>query len=89
LPTNQPPVITALQATNQADEGANLSFSVTATGNGPLAYQWQFNGSNLVSATDSILSFTNISTSKTGAYLVIVTNSFGSATSAPVNLTVM
>ena len=87
-PTNQPPTITSLQATNQADVGASLAFSLTATGTGPLAYQWLCNGSNLISATNSILSFPSISMAQAGVYLAIVTNTFGSATSAPVNLTV-
>lgn len=87
-PTNQPPAITTLQATNQADAGASFDFVVTATGTGPLAYQWQFNGSNLLSATNSVLSFSPVVAAQAGDYLVIVANIFGSITSAPVNLAV-
>ena len=88
LPTNQAPVITAFQATNQADLGANLVYSVTAFGTGPLVYQWLFNGSNILSQTNSVLSFTNISSKYGGTYQAVATNAFGSTTSALVNLTV-
>jgi hypothetical protein len=87
-PTNQPPAIIFLSGTNQADAGANPTFAVIATGTGPLAYQWLFNNNRLASATDTMLALTNISAAQAGEYVVIVTNAFGSATSAPVVLTV-
>src|ERR1019366_4195340 len=41
------PVIT-IQPTNQTVvAGSTATFDVSATGTGPLNYQWQFNGSNL------------------------------------------
>jgi hypothetical protein len=87
-PTNLPPAITSLLATNAATPGQNLNFSVSATGSGPLTYQWLFNGSNIVSATNSILSLNSVTLIQAGTYFVVVTNNFGSATSAPVNLTI-
>ena len=48
-----PPVITS-QPTNQtvvAD--SNVTFTVTATGFAPLAYQWYFNGNALSGATET------------------------------------
>ena len=40
------PVITNQPTNELAIVGGNATFSVMATGIGPLAYQWQFNGTN-------------------------------------------
>ena len=42
-----PPSITAQPTNLSVVEGANASFSVTASGTAPLSYQWQFNGAAL------------------------------------------
>jgi hypothetical protein len=52
------------------------------------AYQWQFDGTNLAGATGSTLLLTNIQPSQAGSYQVVITNTFGSVTSAPVTLTI-
>ncbi len=46
------------------------------------AYQWWLNGSPLVDATNYSLTFTNFRPSDAGDYFVVVTNSYGSVTSA-------
>jgi Leucine-rich repeat (LRR) protein len=69
--------------------GANAQFNVTATGIPPLTYQWQFNGLNLVGATNSSLTITNIQPINAGSYTVIVSNFPGSATSSVALLTVL
>ncbi|MGO8675015.1 MAG: beta strand repeat-containing protein, partial [Limisphaerales bacterium] len=69
--------------------GANVSFSVTASGTPPLSYQWQFNGANLSGATTSSLTLTNVQTANAGSYTVVVTNSAGSVSSAAAVLTVL
>ncbi|HVS52917.1 MAG TPA: Ig-like domain-containing protein [Opitutaceae bacterium] len=61
--------------------GANATFSVVAVGQPPLAYQWLFNGSPIVGANTTSLTLTNVDTTKTGAYSVVVTSSVGTATS--------
>ena len=66
--------------------GATVSFSVTATGTGQLFYQWRFNGANIPGATAGTLSLTNVQLASAGDYWVVVTNSFGSATSAAAQL---
>jgi hypothetical protein len=82
------PVIT-VQPTNQAMAvGSTANLSVTAAGQVPLRYHWQFNGTNLVNggrisgATDATLTITNAQTTNTGIYTVVVTNVVGSATSS-------
>jgi hypothetical protein len=67
--------------------GDNVSFSVTASGTLPLGYQWQFDGTNLLAATNNVLNLTNVTLSQAGTYKVVVTNINGS-TSAFATLTV-
>ncbi len=62
--------------------GANVNFSVGATGTGPLYYQWRFNGSNLAARTASQLSLTNVSFQSAGRYSAVVSNSVASVTSS-------
>ena len=77
------------QPTNQtAVEGDSVTFNVTATGEGTLSFQWRFNGTNLSGATDSSLMLDNVQTNQAGPYQVIVSNTFGSSTSAVATLTV-
>jgi hypothetical protein len=72
-----------------ANTGGNASFSVGASGTGPLSYQWLLNGTNLSGATASTLSLTNVQLTDAGTYSVVVSNAFGPAvTSSNATLTV-
>lgn len=55
---------------------------------GPLSYQWQFGGNNLADATNSTFSLPSVSLSQAGNYQVVVSNAYGSITSAPALLDV-
>ena len=79
----QPPSITS-QPTNQlALPGGSASLEVSAAGTGPLVYQWFFNATNaLPGATEAALTLTNVQPEQAGAYTVLVTNLYGSATSS-------
>ena len=78
------------QPTNQtAIVGTNVSFQVTATGTGPLAYQWAFNGTNLAGATTDTVLLTNVQPAQAGSYAVVITNMAGSTTSGVATLTVL
>lgn len=68
--------------------GGLAEFSVDATGNMPLAYQWFLVGDVLLGATNATLQLTNVQFSQAGAYTVRVTNTFGAVTSATATLTV-
>ena len=68
--------------------GANSSFSVTAAGTEPFSYQWIFDQTTIAAATGPTLTVTNLQNSNGGSYSVIVTNQFGSVTSAVATLTV-
>ena len=66
--------------------GSTVSFSTTAVGTAPLAYQWYFNTAPLAGDTSPTLTLTATTAGEAGFYEVVVTNNFGSVTSAPVAL---
>ena len=68
--------------------GDTVSFTVAAGGVPPLAYQWQFNGSPIPAATNTLLTLTNVQASQAGAYSVVVTNRYGVAISDTAMLTI-
>ncbi len=76
------PVITVEPADQFAMPGCDISFNVTATSKSTMGYQWLKDGSVLSGQTNSTLSLGGIQTSNFGAYLVLVTNAFGSTASA-------
>ena len=84
-----PPTITQQPANVNANPGATVTFSVVATGTGPLTYQWRFYGTNLPGATGSILSLPNVQLGQSGPYSVVVTDSIGPRLSQPGILVVL
>jgi hypothetical protein len=82
------------QPTNQSFALAGTAlFSVGATGSLPLSYLWYMNGNplsdsrNIAGATNSQLTVSPERLTNAGSYSVVVTNSFGSVTSAVAVLT--
>jgi uncharacterized delta-60 repeat protein len=75
--------------------GTTATFTVGATGSAPLAYQWLkesmplVDGGNIVGARTTVLLLTNVLGGDAGGYSVVVTNAFGSVTSAVARLTVL
>jgi hypothetical protein len=83
------PSITAEPANQTVLAGQTATFSVSATGAGPLSYQWHINGMPIGGATSS--SYTNAATTiaENGArFTVVVSNNAGNVTSDPATLTV-
>jgi hypothetical protein len=80
-----------LSPANNVFVGTTVTFTANATGAQPLHFQWQFNGgsgfTNLAGANTNILAL-NAAVTNTGSYQLILTNSYGAMTSAPVALTV-
>jgi uncharacterized repeat protein (TIGR03803 family) len=68
---------------------APASFSVTAYGSAPLAYQWLTNGVPIGGATNSILLLPFVTTNSPADYLVIVSNTNGNVASSNAILTVV
>ena len=71
-----------------ASPGADVFLTVTASGPGPLGYQWRFSQRDLRGETGTSLEFTNLDLTNAGDYTVVVTNSSGSVTSQVARLTV-
>ncbi|MGP8055188.1 MAG: cellulase family glycosylhydrolase [Limisphaerales bacterium] len=71
--------------------GIQMAFTASVAGATPLYYQWQFNSGsgfvNLSGANTNTLSFVAAVTN-TGSYQLVLTNSYGAVTSAPVALAV-
>ncbi len=75
-------------ASQTVAEESVISFSVVAVGTPPISYQWQFNGKDILGATNLLLVLANVQTNQSGPYTVVVSNPMGSATSLPAILTV-
>jgi len=69
-------------------QGNPASFSALASGASTLGYQWRHAGTNLPGATSDTLSIPSVQSVHVGVYDVVITNSFGSVTSAPANLVI-
>lgn len=87
-PAPTAPFITTQPSSQTVTPGANVTFTVVAGGTTPLSYQWQFNGTNLASATLSALSLTNVNSTNAGNYTVTITNVAGTTNSQIAALTV-
>ena len=87
--TSQAPIIATQPLSQAVTEGRVATFSTTATGTGPLTYQWYKNGVLISGATSS--TYTTPATTNgdnNASYTVVVSNAAGSVTSAPAILTV-
>ena len=76
------PAVSQQPASRQATQGTSATFSVSATGTAPLAYQWRFNAANLPSATGSSYTLANLQPADVGNYSVVITNSGGAIASS-------
>ena len=86
--TPPPPTIATQPTPRIVQEGANVSLSVVATGQGTLVYQWQFNEQNLPGATSSTLNLNAVKLNTAGRYRVLVSSQYGVTISDTVTLTV-
>jgi hypothetical protein len=77
-----PPSIVAQPLSQGTELGSNVTFSVTAGGTPPLAYQWSFNSARILGATNAELNLTNVGSGVAGTYAVSVTNALGSTNSS-------
>src|ERR1035437_9564503 len=82
-----PPIIIVPPTNQIVVQGSNAVFSVLAAGSPTLGYQWWFNGTNVLAATTSTLTIANAQLTNAGSHQVMVTNNYGSATSAVATLT--
>ena len=82
------PTITTQPLSQTVIDGRSMSFSVVASGAATLAYQWKFNGADIVGATSMSYGITITQPVNAGSYTVTVSNSVGSVTSNAAILTV-
>jgi hypothetical protein len=81
LKGRKPPNITS-QPQIQTNNDESINITVSAEGKNLLSYQWYKNGQFLSSTTNSSLLLEKNEISNSASYLVIITNSMGSVTSA-------
>jgi hypothetical protein len=73
----------------QRFDGIDVAFDAAVSGSPSFGCQWRFNATNLVNsgrlsgATTNLLTSSNVQSNDAGAYTVVVTNSYGSATGSP------
>ncbi len=83
------PSITTQPTDAQVKEGQTAQFTVVATGTAPLSYQWSQNGTAIAGADTSTYTTAPTTRADDGAqFVVVVTNSGGSATSRAAKLAV-
>ena len=90
-----PPAISSQPSNRTNNTGTTATFTVVATGTGPLNYQWKKDGTDLlnsgnVSGADSdTLTLSAVSAGDAGLYTVGVTNAAGGLLSSGAALTVV
>ena len=84
-----PPQITSQPVSQNVVATADATLSVTATGAGPLNYQWRRRGDVIYGATNSTLFLDNVHSSDRGEYDVLVYNGAGSTVSSQAVINVL
>lgn len=88
-PPNQPPTITQPPGNKMVLPGQPATFAVGAAGSLPLSYQWQRNAADVAGATVSSYTLASTTLADSGdQFRCVVSNAFGSITSASATLTV-
>lgn len=82
------PAITQHPLSQSGCTGTGVVFTVTATGNTPLSYQWRKGVTPIGGATSSSLNLSSLALTDAGTYNCVVTNGCGVAISNSANLTV-
>ena len=82
------PIISVQPQSQAVAVGNPVTFTVSASGNPVLAFQWQKNDTDISGATSDSLKITTTQVTDSGTYSVIVSNSQGNDTSSGAKLTV-
>ena len=83
------PVVTSQPTNLTVVVGRPASFTVSASGTPPLRYQWRFNGTNILGATNTVLLLPSAQFADSGAYSVTIRNVATSVLSSNALLTVL
>ncbi len=86
LAAEMPPVITEAPVVTNSPlyDGSSVGLSVWADGSPTLTYQWEYNGAPLAGQNATNLLLPNLTSSQSGTYAVVVSNTWGSVTSSVV-----
>jgi hypothetical protein len=83
------PIISAQPQSRTVRDGTPVTFNVVAEGNGPVRYQWLFNGTPMSGQTNASLVLTNVQLEDLGDYAVQCMDGIGSISSDTAHLTVL
>ena len=86
--SNTVPMITTQPANAAVLTGQTTNFAVGVSGMPAVAYQWQFNGTNILDATNAPLILSDLQSTNVGNYAVQITNLLGSVLSSNALLSV-
>ncbi len=79
--SNVAPTVAAQPANEAVLVGQTTNFTVTASGVPAVSYQWTFDGTNIVGATNDVLFLSDVDPTNAGYYAVEVSNVLGSVIS--------
>ena len=82
------PVIATQPLSQTVNVGQTVTLRVVAAASPAPSYQWLRDGTPINGATSATFSLSNVPAAAAGDYTVVITNSFGSVTSAPARLTI-
>lgn len=82
------PIITEQPVDATALEDGTAEFRVVASGGVPLDFQWRFEGSDIAGANSPVLAIDPVSPADVGNFDVVVSNAYGTETSAVVSLAI-
>ena len=83
------PLVVGQSVAKSTRLGSPVTLEVVATGNEPLAYAWTRDGAPVPDANAATLTLLNPTLAEAGDYVATVTSTLGTATSAPIPLTVI
>jgi alpha-tubulin suppressor-like RCC1 family protein len=79
-----PPGITTQPQSQTVSAGANVTFTVAATGTPAPTYQWKKGGTDIANATNASLVLNNVQAAAAGSYTVVASNGVGSPATSDV-----
>ena len=82
------PTITTQPSSQTVNAGQMATFNVAATGSSPMTFQWKKNTIAISGGTSSTYSTMTTTSDNTAQYIVVLSNSAGTATSSAATLTV-
>jgi hypothetical protein len=92
----QPPAVVFQPLSVNLVAGSTARFNVGVSGSTPMGFQWRHFGTNVVDeegrifgSTTPVLTLGKVLPEHAGGYTVVITNAFGSVTSAPATLIVL